>query len=176
MTEDYFFDTDCLSSFLWINDTNILKELYGGRIVLPEPVYSELSNPAVPHLKQRTDVLISNDVVKVQQLEVDSEEYNLYNSLIKGDNHGKIIGRGEAAGIALAKTFNGILASNNYKDISPYIEKYGLRHVDTGMILVEALGRGLITEEDGNVIWKKMLDRNRKLPTSSFSEYLRART
>lgn len=44
MTDDLFFDTDCLSAFLWINDTNILHELYGGRIVLPEPVYQELSN------------------------------------------------------------------------------------------------------------------------------------
>lgn len=36
MTNSLFFDTDCLSSFLRINDTNILHELYGGRIVLPE--------------------------------------------------------------------------------------------------------------------------------------------
>lgn len=42
MTDELFFDTDCLSAFLWINDTNILHELYGGRIVLPEPVYQEL--------------------------------------------------------------------------------------------------------------------------------------
>jgi len=33
MTDEYFFDTDCLSAFLWINDVNILKELYGGRII-----------------------------------------------------------------------------------------------------------------------------------------------
>lgn len=39
MTNDLFFDTDCLSAFLWINDTSILHELYGGQIVLPEPVY-----------------------------------------------------------------------------------------------------------------------------------------
>ena len=43
MTNELFFDTDCLSAFLWINDTNILHELYGGKIVLPEPVYQELS-------------------------------------------------------------------------------------------------------------------------------------
>ena len=58
MTDDLFFDTDCLSAFLWINDTNILHELYGGRIVLPEPVYQELSNPCIPHIGQRTDLLL----------------------------------------------------------------------------------------------------------------------
>ena len=58
MTDDLFFDTDCLCAFLWINDTNILHELYGGRIVLPEPVYQELSNPCIPHIGQRTDLLL----------------------------------------------------------------------------------------------------------------------
>ena len=61
MTDDLFFDTDCLSAFLWINDTNILHELYGGRIVLPEPAYQELSNPCIPHIGQRTDLLLVDD-------------------------------------------------------------------------------------------------------------------
>ena len=52
MTKKLFFDTDCLSSFLWVNNTNILQELCGG-----------------------------------------------------------------------------IIASNNYKDIAPYIEKYNLKHI-----------------------------------------------
>ena len=42
MTDDLFFDTDCLSAFLWINDTNILQALYAGKIVLPDPVYQEM--------------------------------------------------------------------------------------------------------------------------------------
>ena len=61
MTDDLFFDTDCLAAFLWINDTNILHELYGGRLVLPEPVYQELSNPCIPHIGQRTDLLLVDD-------------------------------------------------------------------------------------------------------------------
>ena len=53
MTDDLFFDTDCLSAFLWINDTNILHELYGGRIVLPEPVYQELLFEKIRRSKRR---------------------------------------------------------------------------------------------------------------------------
>lgn len=172
MTNDYFFDTDCLSAFLWINDTNILKELYGGRIIIPAPVYDELSNPCVPQLKRRTDVLLDENVVSVKQLETNTVEYELYNNLVHGDIDGKQIGKGEAAGIALAKVHNGILASNNYRDIAPYIERYGLKHIDTGGILVEALEKGLITEEDGNRIWANMIARNRLLPAPTFSEYL----
>lgn len=32
MNDELFFDTDCLSAFLWINNTNILQKLYIGRI------------------------------------------------------------------------------------------------------------------------------------------------
>ena len=102
----------------------------------------------------------------------DTEEYKLYESLVRGEKGEKSIGRGEAGGIALAKTYNGILASNNYKDIAPYIEKYNLKHIDTGQILVEALEKGLITEDEGNSIWTQMLAKRRKLQASTFSEYL----
>lgn len=172
MIKDLFFDTDCLSAFLWINDTNILEALYGGNIILPDPVYRELSNPRVPQLKKRADALIDKKMASVQAIEADSEEYKLYRSLVRGDKENKAIGKGEAAGIALASTYSGILASNNYRDIAPYIKKYNLRHVDTGQILIEALNKKIITEAEGNTIWQKMLDRNRKLPAASFSDYL----
>ncbi|MDD7280791.1 hypothetical protein [Floccifex sp.] len=172
MTSDYFFDTDCLSAFLWINNTNILHELYGGKIILPEPVYQELSNPSIPHIKQRVDVMIDSKDVSVKLINTGTKEYRLYSELIRGKKGQKSIGRGEAGGIALAKTYNGILASNNYKDIAPYIKEYGLKHIDTGQILLEALKKGLITEADGNNIWSKMLAKKRMLPASSFSEYL----
>lgn len=118
MINDLFFDTDCLSAFLWINDTNILEALYGGNIILPDPVYRELSNPRVPQLKKRADALIDKKMASVQAIEADSEEYKLYRSLVRGDK-----------------------------------EK-------------------IITEAEGNTIWQKMLDRNRKLPAASFSDYL----
>ena len=173
MTKDLFFDTDCLSSFLWINDTNILRELYGGRIVLPEMVYNELCNPSIRHIKQRADVMIQNKEAFVKTIETGTEEYELYTALVHYEKGRKSIGKGEAGGIALAKTYNGILASNNYKDIGSYIKKYNLKHIDTGGILLEALEKGLITEMDGNRIWEQMLFRKRKLPTKSFSEYLK---
>lgn len=172
MTNDLFFDTDCLSAFLWINNTNILHELYGGKIVLPETVYQELSKPCIPHIKQRTDMLIQNKDVSVKMIEVDTEEYKLYSALVQGEKGKKAIGRGEAGGIALAKVYNGVLASNNYADIAPYIKEYGLKHIDTGQILIEAMEKGLITESDGNNIWSQMLAKKRMLPANTFTEYL----
>lgn len=43
-----------------------------------------------------------------------------------------------------------MLASNNYKDIAPYIEEYNLKHIDTGQIMQEALIQGIMTEDEGN--------------------------
>lgn len=173
MTNDMFFDTDCISAFLWINNTNILQSLYGGNIVLPGPVYQELSNPCIRHIKQRADTLINGGVASIKYIDVGTEEYELYNMLINDEKGAKGIGKGEASGIALAKIYNGILASNNYKDISPYIKRYNLKHIDTGQILVEALNKGLITETEGNTIWSQMLAKRRMLPASSFSDYLK---
>lgn len=85
----------------------------------------------------------------------------------------KIIGRGEAAAISMSKCNNGVLASNNLKDISDYIAEYSLNHVTTGDILFEAFTKGYITEADGNVLWANMLAKRRKLGYSSFSDYLR---
>lgn len=116
--------------------------------------------------------MISNKDASIKTIDAGTEEYKLYTSLVRGKKGQKSIGRGEASGIALAKTYNGILASNNYKDIAPYIEKYNLRHIDTGQILVEVLRKELITESAGNDIWKKMLETKRKLPENTFSEYL----
>lgn len=58
----------------------------------------------------------------------------------------RIIGKGEAAGIAMVKGRGGTLASNNLKDVSFYVTKYGLQHTTTGEILIEAMNSGIITE------------------------------
>ena len=34
----YFFDSDCLSAFLWFDGGYILRKLYVRRIILPKPV------------------------------------------------------------------------------------------------------------------------------------------
>ncbi len=169
----YYFDTDCLSAFLWSNALDILERLYGGSMIIPDQVYQELSNPRVPHLKKRTDAMIEKQSVALKTMETGTEEYQLYRRLIKGNTSNKAIGKGEAAAIVLAYTYKGVLASNNYRDIAFYIETYQLPHIDTGTILVEALHKKIITEPDGNAIWQRMLDRNRKLPAENFFEYLK---
>ena len=176
MIDPLFFDSDCISAFLWVKNENLLAKLYPGRIVIPKPVYDELSYPGIAHLKARVDVLLSAGQAKVEAIATDTETYALYYQLTSKPDAGHvIIGKGEAASIALAKSSNGIVASNNLRDISSYVEEFGLKHVTTGDILIEAMGKGYITEEQGNTIWACMLAKRRKLGAPSFSDYLQSK-
>ncbi len=171
MIEKYFFDTDCLSAFLWVREESILAKLYPGKIILPAQVYNELSK--VPHLQARADALINNGDLKVESMMVGTDEYEDYLQMTtKPDLGMKIIGDGEAAGIAMAKQRGGTLASNNMRDIRQYVEKYSLDHITTGDILMEALEAGIITENEGNTIWAGMIRKKRLLPTATFSDYV----
>ena len=171
LTEKYFFDTDCLSAFLWVREESILARLYAGRIILPTQVYNELRR--VPHLLARVDTMKNNGDLSVESMEAGSAEYYDYVQMTSSPEAGfRIIGIGEAAGIAMAKQRKGTLASNNLRDIPPYVEKYKISHITTGDILIEAMDAGIITEAEGNTIWSNMIRKRRILPTTTFSEYL----
>lgn len=173
MTKLLFFDTDCLCAFLWVEQENLLPQLYPGRMIIPRPVYTELCNPRIPHLKSCADMLLTQKLASIQEISIDSKEYQTYFQLTEVPEKGHaLIGNGEAASIALAKQYNGIVASNNLKDISSYIKEFHLNHFTTGSILADALHHGLITEDSGNVIWAQMLARRRRLGAASFTDYL----
>ena len=173
MTENIYFDTDCISSFLWVNREDVLIKLYSGRMVIPKPVFDELSNPTIPHIKQKIDNLIKKGHADLVSIYIDSEAYTLYQKLTTFPDAGfSAIGKGETAAIVLAKINNGILASNNLKDISPYVQIYNLNHITTGDILIEALKQGHISENEGNMIWYSMLSKKRRLGARSFTDYL----
>ncbi len=172
MTDRYFFDTDCLSAFLWVRGESILSQMYAGHIILPAQVYDELKK--VPHLVEKVDLLKNNGDLTVESMEVDSAEYHDYLKMTTRPEAGmRIIGKGEAAGIAMVKERGGILASNNMRDILPYVDRYGLGHITTGDILREAMDSGIITEAEGNRIWSDMLRKRRMLPTATFSDYIK---
>ncbi|MDW7662718.1 MAG: hypothetical protein SCL54_15020 [Bacillota bacterium] len=173
MTDSLFFDTDCISAFLWVREQNILALLYPGKIVIPKAAYDELSYPTTPQLKERIDQLIQSGIARFATIKLGTDEYDLYQKLTTSPSDGhKVIGPGEAASIALAKVHDGMVASNNLKDIALYIDEMGLKHITTGDILIEALDKGFITETEGNNIWASMLAKRRKLGAGSFTDYL----
>lgn len=171
LNKDVYFDTDCLSSFLLIDKTDILEKLFKGKIVIPEQVYAELDRPAVRFLKTKLDDFIKKTAAKIQTVETNSDEFNLYLGLTSGKNC-KVIGKGEAICIALTKIKNGVLASNNLRDICWYVKQYNLEFITTGDILVMALQNKIMTKQEGEDIWQSMLKIKRKIGPCTFSEYL----
>jgi hypothetical protein len=174
MTEPLFLDTDCLSTFLIVQRENIVLQLYAGRIGIPQQVYVELAK--VRFMKDKVDTLLRANRVTLYQIDAGTDSGTLYLKLTTAPEPGfKTIGSGEAAAIVLSKEYVGILGSNNLRDILPYIQLYNLKHRTSADIMAEALEHHLITEGQGNVIWRDMLQRNRKLPTGTFSEFLARR-
>ena len=172
MTDGIYFDSDCLSAFLWVRNENLLAQLYK-QIIIPRQVYQELSFPGIAHLKRRIDTLIENQQANIAEILVGSKEYDLYYELTVNPKAGHlVIGKGEAAAISLAKEYGGVVASNNLRDIEYYIREFDLKHTTTADILVEALHRRLITEEQGNRLWAAMLAKRRQLGAATFSTYL----
>jgi len=173
MIEQIFFDTDCISSFLWVERTDIILELYDQRIILPEQVVDELSNPRVSHLSSKVEQLLSQNEIEMAEIIVGTEESRLYYMLTRNPKSGqKPIGKGEASAIALSKVRKGILASNNLKDIQYYIGLFKLKNLTTPKILHAALIENLIDVSEGNSIWQQMINRRRKLPAATFTDYL----
>lgn len=172
MTKLIFFDTDCLSSFLLVNRRFLLTNMYKGRIIVPVATYNEIfSKPPFLFLISEFKKFVIEAEVEIRDINNDTEESKLYFELTQ--NSPFTIGKGEAAAIVLARQLNGILASNNYADVSRFVKKFNLDHISTDLILMEALQRELIDEKIGNSIWRDILTRGTKLPTESFSDFLK---
>ncbi|HFE0858431.1 TPA: hypothetical protein ACLYZO_000558 [Streptococcus pneumoniae] len=107
-------------------------------MVIPQEVYDEINIPTIPHLKSRIDQLVTKGSAEIVSIDIGTEEYALYRDLTRNHDSNKIIGKGEATSIFLAKKHNGILGSNNLRDVKPYVEEFSLEHMTTGDILIEA--------------------------------------
>ena len=168
-----YFDSDILSAFLEINRTDLLENEFS-QIIISDVVKEELFNPNTPQIiKSNLQNLLDKDFVEVIKVEIDSDEFE-YIFLFEIDPiNGKIIGEGESATIALAILNEGVVASNNLKDICVYINKYDLSYITIPMILVNSYNDDLINKKEADDIWVKMLNNGIYLPDNSFSEYFK---
>ena len=57
LIDSLFFDTDCISAFLWVNEEFLLSQLYPTKIVIPQEVYKELSNPSISDTTEHNQFL-----------------------------------------------------------------------------------------------------------------------
>ena len=89
------FDTDCISSFLWIKKLDIINTLFPNEIIIPQTVYDELNKIKIPQYRflfndLYTQILKKN--FKVKNIMISDWEFNEYRKLISMKNP-KRIGR-----------------------------------------------------------------------------------
>ena len=167
-----FYDTDCLSCFLAVNEYEILQKLFS-KIIIPKAVEIEILDDGTPkHIKNNFYKLVKQDFVEVQTMEIGSPEYELFNDIKK--NH-DFMGDGEAAVIALTHENGGVIASNNLNDVKKLVKDFNLNLITTAFILAIAYEKGIKTRAELDGIWKQMIKKGRKrsLPTNihSFTQY-----
>jgi predicted nucleic acid-binding protein len=169
------FDTDCISCFLWIKKLDIINTLFPNEIIIPQTVYDELNKIESPQYRflfndLYTQILKKN--FKLKNIMISDQEFNEYRKLISMKNP-KRIGRGEAAAIVIARALNGTLASNNLRDILPYVGKNKLPYICTEDILYLSYEKSHISIKEGSQIWDDMKRIGRILPNYDFKEIVR---
>jgi predicted nucleic acid-binding protein len=167
-----FYDSDCLASFLIVNEHSILQKMFS-KIIIPSPVHNELLNENTPNIiKDNLKTLVDLDFVEVKDIDILSPEFYKYKLIEKGSwTDGMHMGKGEASVIACAIENNGIIASNNLSDIKDLAHKHEIPILTSSIILAKAFEKNMIDKERANDIWEKMLEKKIMLPNTSFSNY-----
>lgn len=169
LNKPIFCDTDCLSSFLDVERTDLLKSIFS-KIFISSIVKEEFEAlPNDHHILQGLNRLIQEEFIEVEDMEVTSPEYELYSDFLEDDEDG---GEGELSVIALTIIKNGILASNNFKDVCSYVKQYRLEHITTSRIFVKCYDEQHISWDEANTIWNLMKNEKQiRLPEETFEIY-----
>lgn len=179
------FDTDCLSSFLWVDELNILYSLFQDSIKIPLAVYKEIErmkkSKKYSYVFSRLESSIKNQKIEILEIQSESDIENMLES-IRNDyknETGKEIGAGEAEMLALAKYYNAICivksASNNLSDVHKIATKEKIANITTMDILCEAFTEKLKSLEELENIKKQMENKKRHLPKISVEDELKKR-
>ena len=90
--------------------------------------------------------------------------------MIKG-KWGRPIGKGEAAALSLAILNNGVIASNNLKDVKKIAQKNSIPIMTSSIILTALYEKGLLSKTEIETVWAEMKKRNTALPAETFEIY-----
>jgi len=169
------FDTDCLSSFLWVRRPDLITAVLGGGVLLPEQIVCELDNlkPTryawVPQILEKEVAAGAFQVIHIPARGAVATEY----LDLTGGKHGKRMGSGEAAALAYVRINSGTVASNNLSGVRSYCLAHGLELVSTDDILCMAVVQDRLDTTTAEALWTEMKSRKRSPPAYDFSEAYR---
>ncbi len=159
-------DTDFVSSFACVDRLDIIEGLYSRRMIVLEEVTEELKR--VRYLEDRVCFSIMYGHIRRVQMMAGSAEALEYARLCESDRYGS----GEAACMAYARCCGGIVASNNLRDVRRYCEERKIQLLTTADVLLRVYHEERLDLPQTESIWRRMVEKRRRLPASSFMEYL----
>ena len=134
----FLFDTNIISTFAKVNKLELLVELFGNEdLLIPTSVINDLSNSALS-LKSILDSEIFSPIVLNHEEQALVEHYAGIKNL----------GKGELECIAVCKTRDSVLVTNDYKAIK-FAETLGIIIIDLETILIklkDILGRDALKQ------------------------------
>jgi len=137
-------------------------------MIVLEEVLEELRR--VPHLASKVELSIKKGHIRSAAMLADSPEALQLAKFLESGRYGT----GEASCMAYLTQHDGILGSNNFSDIKAFCMQNKKRLLTTAEVLHQAYKIGQINLDEADEIWTGMLSKRRKLPASSFTEYLSA--
>ena len=111
-----FYDIDCLVSFLLIDRLDVLKNVFD-KIYMSNKVFELYTNPSISSdIRNGINELVREEFIKIEEISLNTNEFDIYYSLINDGKTDKYIGKGEASTIALAsgKVFFEVLEYGGY--------------------------------------------------------------
>jgi predicted nucleic acid-binding protein len=162
-------DSDVIRHLIKGERLSLLCELYGSHLILLDVVRDEL-------LRSKQLETIIENFIKFNKIEVRKFPSDNMNILKEFAILKKRYGLGESACMAVAKYENTIIVSSNLKDIKTYCEKNSFMYLTTIDILMDAIEKSVLSEDECDQIIQKIKSRNSKLPVNSISEYRKLKT
>jgi predicted nucleic acid-binding protein len=120
-------------------------------------VFELYTNPSISSdIRDGINELVQEEFIKIEEIRLNTDEFDIYYSLINDGETDRYIGKGEASTIALAVKHKAIVLCNDCKNVGFYLEKYSLKSLNTADIIKRAYQKKIITRDDAEEIWGQM--------------------
>ena len=145
----FILDNTAVSNFSAIERMDVLRERYGGRLLLTREVLLEAEKGPRPGAIRRA---IEEGWVEVRRLYADSEEHDVFVEL-----RARGFGLGEASSIAVCSTGETWVFVSDDLDARLEAMQRGVEVVGTYGILAREVAEDRMSLEEGNVLLRQMI-------------------
>lgn len=143
-------DNTAISNFCFVGRMDILRERYGGRLVITREIFTEARSGPDPKEVERA---IGEGWIELRRIYADSPEYGLFT-----ESRSKGFGLGEASAIAVCSAGGAWVFISDDLDARNEAKRRGVGVVGTYGVLARHVAEGRLSLEEGNRLLRRMID------------------